>query len=150
MDGVNIHLPGRHDNAHPAKRRVTSTSSQHKPRHRFLKLPYLSTSAMMADEFTADDTVTHPVNTTRRSKSAIAALLGLLLLVNLAASLYQLPLNVVVERRLCLDYYRRHDPSQIPSDRSSIDESLCKIDSVQQGLGWVQGTMDTIWVMGGQ
>lgn len=80
--------------------------------------------------------------------SAIAALLGLLLLVNLAASLYQLPLNLVIERRLCVEYYRRHDPSQVGRD-GGVDEGLCKIDAVQQGLGWMQGTMDTIWVVGG-
>lgn len=82
-------------------------------------------------------------------KSSIAALLTLLLLVNLAASLYQLPLNLVIERRLCVEFYRKHDPSLIPNDGSGINESLCKIDQVQQGLGWMQGTMDTIWVMGG-
>lgn len=81
------------------------------------------------------------------SRSAIAALLTLLLLVNLAASLYQLPLNLVIERRLCLEHYRQHDPSQIGND-GSIEETLCKIDEVQIGLGWVQGTMDTIWVVG--
>lgn len=80
-------------------------------------------------------------------KSAIAALLTLLLLVNLAASLYQLPLNLVIERRLCLAHYRQHDPSQIGKD-GSIEETLCKIDGVQIGLGWIQGTMDTIWVVG--
>lgn len=81
-------------------------------------------------------------------KSAVAALLGLLLLVNLAASLYQLPLNLVIERRLCVEYYRQHDPSQVGRD-GGVEEGLCKIDAVQQGLGWMQGTMDTIWVVGG-
>lgn len=84
----------------------------------------------------------------RPPRAAIASLLGLLLLVNLAASLYQLPLNLVIERRLCLEYYRQHDPSQIGHD-GNIAESLCKVDEVQQGLGWIQGTMDTIWVVGG-
>lgn len=81
------------------------------------------------------------------TRSAITALLTLLLLVNLAASLYQLPLNLVIERRLCLEHYRQHDPSQIGKD-GSIEETLCKIDAVQMGLGWIQGTMDTIWVVG--
>ncbi|KAF3763674.1 hypothetical protein M406DRAFT_14601, partial [Cryphonectria parasitica EP155] len=62
-------------------------------------------------------------------------------------SLYQLPLNLVIERRLCLEYYLHHDPSQIGPD-GAVDEVLCKIDIVQQGLGWLQGTMDTIWVVG--
>lgn len=78
----------------------------------------------------------------------ITALLSLLLLVNLAASLYQLPLNRVIERRLCREYYAEHDPTVIQHD-GSIREELCKIDVVQQGLGWIQGTMDTLWVVGG-
>lgn len=82
-------------------------------------------------------------------RSSIAALLSLLLLVNLAASLYQLPLNLLIERRLCLEYYRQNDPSQIGKD-GNVEEGLCKIDLVQQRLGWVQGTMDTIWVVGGK
>lgn len=85
----------------------------------------------------------------RSPRSAIAALLAMLLLVNLAASLYQLPLNLVIERRLCLEYYRQNDPSQIGKD-GNLEEGLCKIDLVQQRLGWIQGTMDTIWVVGGE
>lgn len=88
------------------------------------------------------------VDSAKSRKSAIAALLALLLLVNLAASLYQLPLNLVIERRLCLEHYRQHDPSQIGRD-GSIDEQLCmELDGVQQGLGWIQGMMDTLWVVG--
>lgn len=81
-------------------------------------------------------------------RSAITALLSLLLLVNLAASLYQLPLNRVIERRLCREHYAEHNPNAINPD-GSIKEELCKIDVVQQGLGWIQGTMDTLWVVGG-
>lgn len=84
----------------------------------------------------------------RPLRSVITALLGLLLLVNLAASLYQLPLNRVIERRLCHEYYLDHDPAVIQPD-GAISEDLCKIDVVQQGLGWIQGTMDTLWVVGG-
>lgn len=87
-------------------------------------------------------------NRRKPPRSAITALLGLLLLVNLAASLYQLPLNRVIERRLCRDYYADHDPTAIQPD-GSVQEELCKIDVVQQGLGWIQGTMDTLWVVGG-
>ncbi|PSR90884.1 major facilitator superfamily domain-containing protein [Coniella lustricola] len=83
----------------------------------------------------------------RPKGTVVAAVLSLLLLVNLAASLYQLPLNLVIEKRLCLDYYLEHDRSQIGAGRN-IDEALCKIDPVQKGLGWIQGTMDTIWVVG--
>ncbi|KAG6360864.1 hypothetical protein INS49_011931 [Diaporthe citri] len=83
----------------------------------------------------------------RPPRSAIAALLGLLLLVNLSASLYQLPLNRVVEKRLCQEYYSQHDPSVIGPD-GNIDEKLCKADPIQAGLGRIQGFMDTTWIVG--
>lgn len=96
-----------------------------------------------------DDELNEPHRPRRPPSSTVAALLGLLLLVNLAASLYQLPLNRVVERRLCREYYSANDPSMIGPD-GSIEEGLCKIDPVQQGLGWIQGTMETIWIVGGK
>jgi hypothetical protein len=80
---------------------------------------------------------------------AIVALLTLMLLVNLAASLYQLPLNRVVERRLCREYYAVHDPSLIAPD-GHVEEKLCKVDEVQQGLAWIQGVMETAWIVGGK
>lgn len=82
-------------------------------------------------------------------KTAISPVLGLLLLVNLSMSLYQLPLNRVIERRLCRDYYVGTDPSVVGPD-GSVDEKLCKIDLVQKGLGWIQGVMETIWIGGGE
>ncbi|KAI1843452.1 hypothetical protein JX265_013334 [Neoarthrinium moseri] len=83
----------------------------------------------------------------KASKRPVGALLALLLLVNLSASLYQLPLNRVIERRLCLEYYAAHDPSQIGDD-GDILEDLCKVDDVQRGLAWIQGAMDTAWIVG--
>lgn len=83
----------------------------------------------------------------RPKRATIGALLALLLLVNLSTSLYQLPLNRVIERRLCHDYYDENDPSSI-SPGGSIPEHLCKIDRVQQGLAWIQGAMDTAWIAG--
>ncbi|OLN87449.1 hypothetical protein CCHL11_09121 [Colletotrichum chlorophyti] len=80
-------------------------------------------------------------------KVGIGALLAVVLLVNLAASLYQLPLNRVIERRLCREYYAENDPSVIDRD-GNIEERLCKIDSVQRGLAWIQGTMETAWIVG--
>ncbi|KAI1207843.1 major facilitator superfamily transporter [Annulohypoxylon truncatum] len=82
-----------------------------------------------------------------RPKLAIAPLLVLILLVNLSASLYQLPLNRIIERRLCRDYYNLHDPSVIDND-GNIDEKLCKIDDVQKSLAWVVGIMETLWIVG--
>lgn len=64
-------------------------------------------------------------------------------------SLYQLPVNRLVERRLCLDYYHRTDPSRIQPD-GSIDEQLCKVGEVEKGLGRIQGVMETIWIAGGK
>lgn len=103
------------------------------------------------DSIRGDENV--PIREARRRprpKLAIVALLVLLLLVNLAGSLYQLPLNRVVERRFCREYYSEHDPSVIDSD-GNIDEKLCKkVDAVQQRLAWVMGTMETLWIVGGK
>lgn len=79
----------------------------------------------------------------------IRSVLLLLLLVNLAMSLYQLPLNRVIERRLCRDYYSSTDPAKLQPD-GSVDESLCKIPEVQQSLGSIQGVMETTWIVGGE
>lgn len=93
-----------------------------------------------------------PMRAARRRahpKRAILALLALLLSVNLAASLYQLPVNRVIERRFCREYYTANDPSVIGDD-GSIDESFCKIDAVQQRLAWLMGIMETSWIVGGE
>lgn len=81
-------------------------------------------------------------------RATIGALLALLLLVNLSTSLYQLPSNRVIERRLCRDYYDENDPSRV-FPGGAIPEDLCKIDEVQKGLAWIQGAMDTAWIVGG-
>ncbi|OBS25018.1 hypothetical protein FPOA_05554 [Fusarium poae] len=62
-------------------------------------------------------------------------------------SLYQLPSNRLIEKRLCVDYYRRNDPSKFLSD-SSLDEKLCKIRDIEKELGRIQGVMETLWVAG--
>jgi hypothetical protein len=82
------------------------------------------------------------------AKKSIAALLGLLLLVNLSSSIYQIPLNRVIERRLCNDYYAIHDPTAFEPD-GSVKEEKCKIDSIQQDLAWILGAMETAWIVGG-
>ncbi|ETS75496.1 hypothetical protein PFICI_12440 [Pestalotiopsis fici W106-1] len=83
----------------------------------------------------------------RPKRATIGALLALLLLVNLSTSLYQLPLNRVIERRLCREYYNENEPSGILPG-GEIPEDLCKINQVQQGLAWIQGAMDTAWIVG--
>ena len=81
-------------------------------------------------------------------RRAIRPLLLLVALVNLAWSLYQLPVSRVVESRLCREHYATHDPSALRPD-GSVPEELCKIDDVQQRLGRIQGFMEALWVAGG-
>lgn len=75
-------------------------------------------------------------------QSVLWTLLLLLILTNMATSLYNLPLNRVIELRLCREYYFQRDPSIIGSD-GSIPEELCKPNQVQQQLAWLQGIMET-------
>ncbi len=79
----------------------------------------------------------------------IGPVLLLVILVNLSRSLYQLPLNRVIERRICREYYLEHDPSVLDPD-GNVEEGLCKGDEIQQGLGWIQGVMETTWIAGGE
>lgn len=64
-------------------------------------------------------------------------------------SLYQLPLNRVIERRLCREYYADQDPTMIDPG-GNVSEALCKVDVVQRELAWIQGAMETAWIVGGQ
>ncbi|KAI0114551.1 major facilitator superfamily transporter [Hypoxylon sp. NC0597] len=82
-----------------------------------------------------------------RPKLAIVALLALILLTSLSESLYRLPLNRVIEKRLCREYYRTHGPS-ITHNGGTIDEKYCKLDAIQQSLAWYVGIMETLWIVG--
>lgn len=82
-------------------------------------------------------------------RRAIRPLLVLVALVNLAWSMYQLPVTRIVESRLCRDHYAVHDPSALRPD-GSVPEELCKVDMVQQRLGRIQGIAETMWVAGGE
>ncbi|KAI5925659.1 major facilitator superfamily domain-containing protein [Camillea tinctor] len=98
-----------------------------------------------------EDAPTRPIRARARApgprRLAIAPILALLLLVNLATgSLFQLPLNRLVEQVLCREYYGTHDPSVDPS--KGINEELCKVDEVQKGLAWIVGMMETGWILG--
>ncbi|KAF1366135.1 hypothetical protein EJ07DRAFT_161171 [Lizonia empirigonia] len=84
--------------------------------------------------------------TSRKSKRSIQPLILLLILVHLSAVLYALPLNRVIELRLCQEHYERHDSGLIPQD-GAIPEKLCKIDEVQRRLAWLQGVMETTIVV---
>ncbi|KAJ2984040.1 hypothetical protein NUW58_g6147 [Xylaria curta] len=85
------------------------------------------------------------VNRTRQqtliqySRYAIWPILFLLLLINLTNGISNIPLNRLLERRLCRAYYESdHD----------VDETLCKVDSVQQDLAWIMGGFETLWIVG--
>ncbi|KAF1933838.1 uncharacterized protein M421DRAFT_414893 [Didymella exigua CBS 183.55] len=85
-------------------------------------------------------------NPTRKYTRSIRPLIIFLILVHLSAVLYTLPLNRVVELRLCREHYELVDPSTIGVD-GSIPEKLCKIDEVQRRLAWLQGIMETTLVV---
>jgi hypothetical protein len=75
-----------------------------------------------------------PMSPPHPKKRRIWPLLTLLILIHLSTVLYTLPLNRVIELRLCQAHYTRHEP---------IPEKLCKIDEVQRKLAWLQGVMET-------
>ncbi|PVH92922.1 hypothetical protein DM02DRAFT_259293 [Periconia macrospinosa] len=81
------------------------------------------------------------------SLPSIWPLILTVLLIYLAQALYTLPINRVIEFRLCQEHYSRLDPSVILDD-GSIPEKLCKIDDVQRKLAWLQGVMETTQVVG--
>lgn len=81
-------------------------------------------------------------------KYSIWPLIVLLVLVHLSAVLYTLPLNRVVELRLCQEHYEGRDPSTFQPD-GSVPEKLCKVDAVQRRLAWLQGIMETTLVVCG-
>jgi hypothetical protein len=82
-----------------------------------------------------------PMNLSNQLRSLrIWPLLTLLLLVNLSTVLYTLPLNRVIELRLCQEHYGLDRP---------VSEKMCKIDEVQRKLAWLQGIMETTLVVCG-
>lgn len=87
-----------------------------------------------------------PLQLKALNKTTIWPLISLLILVHLASVLYSLPLNRVIELRLCQQHYEHNDPSSIQPD-GSIPEKLCKIDNVQRQLAWLQGSMETALVV---
>jgi hypothetical protein len=110
----------------------------------------------MSDIDSSAPLLTHLIAPTRRtssmpstsSKRAIWPLVLLLILVQLSSVLYTLPLNRVIELRLCQEHYGANDPSVIQPD-GSIPEMLCKVKDVQRGLAWLQGSMETVSVVCG-
>ncbi|KAH7195692.1 hypothetical protein DER44DRAFT_814375 [Fusarium oxysporum] len=85
----------------------------------------------------------------RKRVAPIISVLTLCLFVNLSMSLYQLPSNRLIERRLCVDYYRQNDPSQIQPG-GSVDEKLCKIREIEKDLvGSFDALLSTKAIMAG-
>lgn len=94
------------------------------------------------------DPQTTTTSSIRKNKHTIRPLVALLILVHLPAVLYALPVNRVIELRLCQEHYELHNPSVIPT-HGAIPEQLCKIDDVQRRLAWLQGIMETTLVVCG-
>ncbi|KAL5447892.1 hypothetical protein PMIN07_001833 [Paraphaeosphaeria minitans] len=70
-------------------------------------------------------------------KRRIWPLVLLLILIHLSTVLYTLPLNRVIELRLCQTHYSVPNP----------EEKACKIDEVQRQLAWTQGIMETVLIV---
>ncbi len=96
----------------------------------------------------ASPTAAPDATAARKSKHSLRPLVVLLILVHLSSVLYTLPLNRVIELRLCQEHYKRHDPT-LASYNGTIPEKLCKIDEIQRQLAWLQGVMETTMVVGG-
>jgi hypothetical protein len=110
--------------------------------------PLLIPSAVAADPtMLSHSSSINTIHGTSR-KHRIWPLLLLLILVHLSTVLYTLPLNRVIELRLCEEHYALHDPSSIPPN-GLITEKLCKINEVQRKLAWLQGIMETTLVVCG-
>ena len=90
-----------------------------------------------------------PTSVSFTRKPSLWPLLSLLILVHLSTALYTLPLNRVIERRLCQEHYARLDPHSFPPD-DIIPEKVCKVDAVQRQLAWLQGIMETTLVVCGK
>ncbi|KAI0150614.1 hypothetical protein GGR57DRAFT_472094 [Xylariaceae sp. FL1272] len=75
----------------------------------------------------------------RPSHTAMYLVMLLLLLVNLTNGITNIPLNRLLERRLCRQFY---------DTGNDVDEELCKVDQVQKILAWIMGAFDTLWIVG--
>jgi hypothetical protein len=108
----------------------------------------LLTPAIAAADSEPRSPIPSPMPFFHFKRHRIWPLIGLLILVHLSTVLYTLPLNRVIESRLCLEHYKLHEPASIPPD-GSIPEKLCKINEVQRQLAWLQGIMETTLVVCG-
>ncbi|KAF2094187.1 MFS general substrate transporter [Rhizodiscina lignyota] len=76
----------------------------------------------------------------------VCALIAVIACQTMALRVMTLPLSRVIESRYCREYYREHDPSVISHD-GTVPEELCKLNSVQQQLAWLQGSIETLHVL---
>ncbi|GAP85048.1 putative major facilitator superfamily transporter [Rosellinia necatrix] len=90
-------------------------------------------------DVTSDGHQRPPTRDSQPARHAIWLVLLLLLLVNLTNGISNIPLNRLLERRLCRKYYDAD---------YDIDERLCKVDKVQQDLAWIMGFFETLWIVG--
>ncbi|KAI1332199.1 hypothetical protein F5Y16DRAFT_169506 [Xylariaceae sp. FL0255] len=73
------------------------------------------------------------------SLSAIWLVISLLCIINLTSGITNIPVNRLLEQRLCKQYY--------DSDHD-VDEERCKVDEIQQQMAWIMGALETLWTMG--
>jgi len=76
----------------------------------------------------------------RRAKAIVLLLLALH---HFGFKIMYLPLNRVMENRICHNYYSIHDPLKIPTD-GIVPEKLCKLDDVQKELAALFGTTESL------
>jgi hypothetical protein len=112
------------------------------------RMKSLLTPAVVADDNEPQSPNSSEMPSLHLKRHRIWPLITLLILVHLSAVLCALPLNRVIESRLCLEHYKLHNPASVPPD-GSIPENLCKIDEVQKWLAWLQGIVETTLVVCG-
>ncbi|KAK3313251.1 hypothetical protein B0H66DRAFT_569862 [Apodospora peruviana] len=144
-DGLDVRLRRERSVSSSSSKRRRHLQREHQQHWTGVQLRH--SRSRSASRFPSRHDTTTAVDPQRAAATDVRPLFWLVALVSLAWSLYQLPLNRVIERRLCVDYYRVHDPSVVEPD-GSVREDLCKGDAVQQGLGRIQGVMETAWVVG--
>ena len=76
----------------------------------------------------------------RIRKLVIMLIVGLIVAVDLPSVLQSSPMLRIIEDIYCKQYYRQNDPSKF-SAAGQVDESLCKIDSVQAEVAFLKGWM---------
>lgn len=88
-----------------------------------------------------------PANSTQPSSSShsrgfrlytLAIILSLVFWVDVAESIEAAPTIRILESILCLDYYKKFDPSRV-GNNGAVEEKYCKIDQVQELVAYLNG-----------